>query len=400
MAAPSIGQRWRVTTLPYLVLEGIGQGTEFVGWVLLARRLGAHDFGVLIVAVLVCRYGGLIADWGASIRGVRDVAEGRHPTVIRALNRRRVRATAVLSVVYLVGAAAAGRPRLMPLVVMLVCIGLNRDWIALGREKGARSGLPALMQGLVMLGIALVSSASQPAVAPTLAYGCGLLLSISLNRLPPAEQGGGTSVDGWMLMAVLATQVLSSADTFLITAFLSASSAGIYAAVYRFPNGWLALLVILRGGLLPLATSIRRDHPEQFDVLRRASLRWSTRSAIGLVGLIPVFYVAISIVYGHEYDPGRWPAVVLLASTALATATAPLHHLYLAFGDDRSYAWTLVGAAAVNLALNLAFIPLFGLIGAATATLAANALLAAILWRALAQRVSSLPGHPIPSPLP
>ncbi|MDQ1423334.1 MAG: hypothetical protein QOD72_832 [Acidimicrobiaceae bacterium] len=394
MEAPSIGQRWRSTTLPYLVLEGIGQGAEFVGWVLLARRLGAHSFGLLTVAVLVCRYGGLIADWGASIRGVRDVADGRHPAAVRALNRRRTRAASVLAVAYLVGAAAAGQPRLMPLVVMLLCIGLNRDWIALGREKGARSGFPAFVQGLVMMGAAFVSSASQPALAPTLAYAVGLGLSILLNRLPPVAPGGETFIDGWMLMAVLANQVLSSADTFLIAVFLSTSSAGIYAAVYRIPNGWLALLVIIRGGLLPLATTIRRDHPEQFAGLRRSSLRWSARGAIGLVVLIPVFYMAIPIVFGHQYDSGRWPAVVLLGSTAVATAGAPLHHLYLAFGDDRPYAWYLFGAAGLNVALNVVLIPLFGLMGAASATLAANCLLVAMLSWAVARGTSGLAGTP------
>lgn len=393
----TIGQRWRSTTLPYLAMEGIGQGTEFVGWVLLARRLGTHTFGVLMVAVLACRYGGLIADWGASIRGVRDVAEGRHPGEIRALNRRRMQATAVLSTVYLAAVGLAGRPHLMPLVVMLLCLGLNRDWIALGRERGALSGFPALVQGIVMLAIAAVSTASSPEVAPTVAYGVGLVLSLALNRLPAAEPGGSTDVDGWMLLAVLANQVLSSADTFLIAAFLSASSAGIYSAIYRLPNGWLALLVILRGGLLPLATSIRRDHPEQFAGLRRSSLRWSARSGLALAVLIPISYVAIPVVFGHSYDAGRWPAAVLLLGTALATAAAPLHHLYLAFGDDRPYASYLVWAAALNIGLNLVCIPIFGLVGAATATLVANVFLAAVLWRALEGKVHSLPVATVPA---
>jgi O-antigen/teichoic acid export membrane protein len=399
MSAPSIGQRWRSTTVPYFVLRGIGQGTEFVGWVLLARRLGAHDFGVLIVAVLICRYGGLLADWGASIRGVRDVAEGRHPAAIRALDRRRIRATAGLSVGYVVGAIAAGHPRLTPLVVVLMGIGLNRDWISLGREKGARSGFPAAVQGLVMMGAALLSSTSQPALAPTLAYACGLALSIVLNRLPPAEPGGETAVDGWMLMAVVANQVLTSGDTFLITAFMSASSAGIYAAVYRLPNGWLAMLTIFRGGMLPLATTIWREHREQFAGLRRLSMRWSARAALGLVVLIPLIYLAIPVVFGHEYNPGRWPAVVLLASTALTTAAAPLHDLYLAFGDDRRYAWYLAAAAVLNIALNVVFIPTFGLMGAAYATLAASLFVAAILWWAVNQRTRGVAGEAISSPL-
>ena len=69
---------------------------------------------------------------------------------------------------------------------------------------------------------------------------------------------------------------------------------------------------------------------------------------------------------------------------------APLHHLYLAFGDDRPYAWFLAAAAGANIVANLALIPLFGLVGAGMATLLANALLAGILWRAVNSRLATL----------
>ena len=47
MIQRSIGQRWRSTTLPYLSLRGAGQAAEFVGWIVLARRLGTTAFGEL-----------------------------------------------------------------------------------------------------------------------------------------------------------------------------------------------------------------------------------------------------------------------------------------------------------------------------------------------------------------
>src|SRR3954465_3877893 len=65
MTEPSMAKRWRATTLPYLALRGGGQAAEFVGWVILARRLGTEAFGELAVAALACRYAGLVADWGA-----------------------------------------------------------------------------------------------------------------------------------------------------------------------------------------------------------------------------------------------------------------------------------------------------------------------------------------------
>ncbi|MCU1496688.1 MAG: polysaccharide biosynthesis protein [Acidimicrobiales bacterium] len=394
---PAIGRRWRATTLPYLVLRGGGQAAEFVGWLVLARRLGSTSFGELAVGVLVCRYGGLLADWGASIRGVRDVAGGRHAGTMRRLNRRRSVTTAVLAATYVAVTLGLGVARLTPLVVMLVGIGLNRDWIALGQEKGGRSAAPTALQGLLLAVLAFASTSDTLALAVAVSYGAGLVLSILLNPLPkgpPEEPDAVDEVDGWMLLAVISNQVLSSADTFLIAGLMSASAAGVYAAVYRLPNGWLALLVIIRGGLLPLATSLLRTDVAQFRALRRTSLRWGAISGGALLVLTPLFFFAIPVLYGDEYRSGRWPAVLLLVSTAMASVAAPLHHLLLAFGDDRPYAQYLTWAALANVALNLVLIPRLGLAGAGLATLAANVLLAGVLWRALQQRLVRLEGAP------
>ena len=74
MTATSEGVLWRRIAGPLFLLRAAGQGFEFLGWVILARRLGASTLGVLSIAFLIARYAGLLADWGASIGGPRDVA--------------------------------------------------------------------------------------------------------------------------------------------------------------------------------------------------------------------------------------------------------------------------------------------------------------------------------------
>jgi O-antigen/teichoic acid export membrane protein len=74
-------------------------------------------------------------------------------------------------------------------------------------------------------------------------------------------------------------------------------------------------------------------------------------------------------------------------ATAVATASAPLHHLFLAFGNDRPYGWYLFSAAVLNVGINLVLIPVAGMTGAASATLVANAFLAAVIWRATQRRI-------------
>jgi O-antigen/teichoic acid export membrane protein len=404
-AQRSIARRWSSTTAPYLLLRGGGQAAEFLGWVVLARRLGTDVFGTLTVAVLVCRYGGVVADWGASIRGVREIAERRSPGGIRALDRRRRQSTAVLAGLYLLAITLLGNRSLLGLVTILISIGLNRDWVALGLERGGRAGAPIFAQGALLLGIAVLAPTTQPAWAPSVAYAVSLLLSLALNRLPPdpnRTQIGATglrTVDGWMLLAILSNQLLSSADTTLLAVLGSASMAGIYAAVYRLPNGWLALLVILRSSLLPMATTTWRTDRAAFFALRRTSLRWSAMAGAALAGLTPITFVAVPFIFGAAYEDGRWPAVLLMLATAVATAAAPLHHLFLAIGEDRPYGCILLLAAMSNVGINLVLIPLAGMMGAAVATVIANVLLAAVLWRAVQQRLDrAAPVGPVVSP--
>ncbi len=385
MSEQSLGARWRAVTGPLLVLRVFGQAAEFVGWVVLARRLGPSSIGRLAVAFLVCRYAGLLADWGATLRGVIDIASERD-SAIRGLVRRRTGVTLVLVVAYLVGSIVAGQARLAPLAAVIACLGLSRDWLSLGRERGLRSGLPLAVQGLTFLGAALVLPVvDHPAVPIALGYGAAGILSIALNRLPAGARSRMVGLDAWLLLAILATQVLSTLDTILLAALRSSREAGIYASVYRLPNGWVTLLIIVMYGLLPVVTRALRDDPASLRDLRRSLLRWSIPAGVGLLAVAPVAYVLVPRLFGASYGEGRTAVVLLLAGTAVQTAAAPLHSLYMALGSDKGYAAFIATAAACNIAANLVLIPRFGMNGAAEATMLANTVLAVLLWRAVSR---------------
>jgi hypothetical protein len=99
MTATAGGRRLRSVVGPYTALRLVGQGTELIGFVVLARRLAPAAFGQLTIVFLVCRYAGVVGDWGALTRGARDVAaDGRHGSV-RTYVRRRERATSVAAAV-------------------------------------------------------------------------------------------------------------------------------------------------------------------------------------------------------------------------------------------------------------------------------------------------------------
>jgi O-antigen/teichoic acid export membrane protein len=376
-------RRWRSLALNYSALRLSGQALEFVGFLLLARRLEPATFGRLAIAFLICRYGGIVGDWGALSRGSRDVAAaGRHGSVAALVQRRRS-VTLPLAVVATLLAVATGNAVLAPVVGVTLGIGLSRDWMALGKERGIRAGVPSTLQGSV-LAVGGTVAATELAGASVIggAYAAAMIASLILNRRPATDDGAvGRTPDAWLLIGFLAIQLTSTADTVLLGFLRGPADAGIYAAIYRIPNAWLALMSAVIAGALPVAT--RAVGEARGDALRRRSLRVSARLA-GLVLLgAPLAYVIVPILYGPEYAPGQAAAAILGLSTAVVTFGVPLHVFAVASGHDRRYALAMAAGAAANLAMNAVLIPTAGMVGAATATLVAQVLVTLLLFRLL-----------------
>lgn len=378
---PTLRSRLSRVAVPLAALRLIGQGGEFLAFIILARRLGTSGFGEISVAYLICRYGGLLADWGASLKGTRDVAAGRHPNGLHDLVRRRTLTTVILTTAFVLGAIWSGHVATAPLALTIVGRGLGRDWLALGEERGIRAGIPSAAQGAAAVILCLLaSSVSTAAWALGAAYAIAAFISVRLNPLPSradevvGERGG---VDPWFLILLVADQVYASADVILISILLSTSDAGIYAAVYRFPNALVTILGLTVMGLLPGLTRVVTTGSRQFADLRRRALRIGAIAAGIVVITIPLAWIAVPIAFGSAYDPGQGPLVLLLLATAFPAFTVGLQPLYFAARREQPLALFAVGVAVLNVVINLLVIPSYGLMGAATVTLISQALVAA-----------------------
>ncbi len=375
-------QRWRSIALPYTALRVAGQSSEFLGFLILARRLEPTGFGQLSIVFLVCRYAGLVGDWGALTRGSRDVAAADGYGSTSAFIRHRSRVSVAMAVVTAGGLALAGWPELLPTVAVIFGLGLSRDWVALGREQGPRAAIPAAVQGTVLLVVSLTATTpGGGAIAVGLGYAAAAVTSVSLNRVRAGPTATPTKAPApWILLAVLATQVTSTADTLLLGALRSSADAGIYAAINRLPNAWIALLTALMFGALPITTRALAEDPVAYHQLRRRSTRVSAIMGFSIALASPVVYLLVPVLFGADYIDGQIPAIILTISTGVLTFSLPLHVFAVTTGHDRRY-FLLVGAGSVvNIVLNLIVIPRWGTVGAATATLIAQSLIATLLW--------------------
>jgi O-antigen/teichoic acid export membrane protein len=379
---------WRRLGLPLLVTRVLGQGLEFAAFALLARALGPADFGRLSLAFLACRYAGLVGDWGASIRGVRDTADP-HGGSTSQLIRRRSRMTTPLCVGYIAVVVLLGRPELTFLALVLAARGLNRDWLSLGLQRGACAGLPAVLQGAAMLlGTAVMaSSLASAAAVVAVGYGMGLALSLVLNPRPTEPGGRQPGVDGWLLTAVLADQVTASSDTAMLAVLRSTREAGIYAAVYRIPNAWVTVIGLTVLALIPAMTRTLAYDPFRLRELRRRALGAGLLAGTAIVLTIPLAYLLAPVLFGQQFGAGRAPLVLLLLATAVVAVAAPLQPMYVALRRDRALSVVTMATAGFNVTANTLVIPSFGMVGAATTTLMAQIVLLTALWIGTGRRV-------------
>ena len=170
----------------------------------------------------------------------------------------------------------------------------------------------------------------------------------------------------------IAQMVLQRADVILIGALRGPADAAVYAAATRF-----LVFGQLGGGAIsttiqPKISSLiaRHDHGGARLVYRTATV-WLMLLTWPIYLLFCVFSTDLLKVFGGSYTVGAPVIIILSASMLVATACGAVDVVLVMAGRS---SWTMVNAIvalAVNLALNLALIPHYGIIGAALAWAAA-----------------------------
>ena len=302
------------------------------------------------------------------------------------------------------------------LVVLAVPLLWAQAWfdlnlrIAQSQLAPARYGMMSLAKavlalatgtGLILLGF----GAAGPLLALTLAT---LLPSLVLMSGPWRGVGWrpapGLTRDlvayGLPLTATVALNfVVSTSDRFLVAWFLGTDAAGTYAAGYEL--GWTAVLVLMTivnlAGYPLVVRAMEASGPEGAQVqLRQNGL---LLLAVALPALVLVVMLAPNLARVVLGAPFRAEGARLLPWIGLAAflAGAMLYYTNLAFQlswRTLDQIWAAAAAALVNLGLNVLWIPRFGLLGAAWATLLAYGVGLVLGWW-LGRRVFPLPMLPV-----
>lgn len=197
--------------------------------------------------------------------------------------------------------------------------------------------------------------------------------------------------ESWpLILSGLAIVIYMRIDQLMLGGMLGDEAVGVYSAATRISEAWYFIPTAIVSSVFPALVSTKQVDEERYYQRLQRLFDWMTR--IALVIAVPMTFAAgplvVALFGGHYAAAGPMLAVHIWSAVFvfLGVAQGPWN---VAEGFTRlMFNRTLIGAL-LNVALNLVLIPAYAGVGAAVATLAAQAFAVVIAnaWDARTRRI-------------
>jgi len=404
-----------------LAVKSANAVLAFAVAVTLARVLGPEGYGVYAFALAILMIVALPVQVGMPQLVVRETAKAHASedwALMRGLWRWATVAVLVLSGIGLAGMVLfliAQRGSMTPRIETLAIGALLIPVIALGNLRAASlRGLrrvvlgqlpegmirPLVLLCLLFLGLALGAdeAIARPQTAMAFYVAAALVAfvagAIMLRRARPEgvkQTAERRTEPTYWRRAVLPLAMISGlqlvnnqADIIVLGIFRSDEEVGIYRAVFQ-----MALLVVF--GLQAMNQMLQPHFARlyrQGDMDRLQRLVTISARAILALALVPVLAFVffggelLGWVFGDIFRTGALALALLALAQLVNAGMGSVGHLLNMTGHEKDTLKAVAIAALINLGLNFALIPAFGITGAAVATA-----MSVVTWN-LAMRVS------------
>jgi O-antigen/teichoic acid export membrane protein len=265
-------------------------------------------------------------------------------------------------------------------------------------EKVLRPSLQVLLV-LLVLGIGWHGGAGVgwglPYVGAAVAGWLGLRRL--LRRVPapaaPPPRIGEAAREFWHFtlpraVAGAAQIVLQRLDIVLVAAMRGAVEAAVYTAATRFLVLGQFITQAIAAPVQPrLSAALAGHDTARAQAMYRLSTCWIVLISWPVFGIVAVFAPVYLQLFGHHYRSGGAVVVILAVSMMVAAGVGVVDAVVIMAGRTSWNLGTTVAAMVVNVGVDLALIPHFGIVGAAVgwcaAIVAANVVPLALIWRRL-----------------
>ncbi|MEP3431389.1 MAG: polysaccharide biosynthesis C-terminal domain-containing protein [Roseibium sp.] len=392
----------RMALFTFVIRIG-GAGLAYLSQIVLARVLGAHDYGIYSVAWMVVIILGAMACGGFSSSVNRFIPEYRQKTDFDGLrgflrtSRQAAFVTGCLMAIVAMLVVVALRSvidvaYIQPLLIALLAlpffaVSMVQDGIARSYDWPSLAILPTYIWRplailVFLISLAVAGTSLNASITAFVAVIVTLLIAVYQfghlrQRLKPLVPQGARRVDlkTWvlislpMLMVDGFLQLITSADVIMVSFFEDPDQVAVYFAASKT----LALVhfvyfAVRAASAHRFSSYIHSDDHEGLERYVRQATLWtfwpSLAAGAGLLLIAPV----LLYLFGPEFVAG-YPLIALLMIGVLARASiGPADALLTMTGNQKICAVIYGITFALNVIFNLILIPRLGLSGAAIAT--------------------------------
>ena len=378
--------------------EALARLIAFVGTAYLARVLGPTGFGIIAFALAIVGYLSIGVSKGFEQVGAREIARYPDDALAMAANVTMVKIGLAFAGLALLGIVVffLNKPLDVRLVVMLTglslfSLALDTSWVFKGLERNHVVGLALILGQILYVGtvVLVVNGSKDVFLVPVAQFlgemGAAILLAVSIFRLGEIRKGVALDFhqglriirsSGFMMLTKILRTLIFTFDVVLLGLLLGEREVGLYSASYRFCFFLLAIVTSIQVAYLPAFTRAADKGGGEVSELVGRSLEISSAFSIPMVvGGVLLAGPLLTTMYGGEYLEGKAAFQLLIGSIGLIFFYSVIHNVFLACERLKVQMWIMAIGAGVNIILNIILIPLYGLVGAASATVLAHGLI-------------------------
>ncbi|MFD1696013.1 GNAT family N-acetyltransferase [Roseibium aestuarii] len=389
-----------------LVTFGVRVAGAFLAYlsqILLARWMGAHDYGIYSLAWTWIIVLGIMASAGFSTSANRFIPAydkaGDHAGLKGFLRASYLVSFGVGTLIAAVGAAGVWLARdliepyyVAPMILILAALPLfslgnvldgvarSYDWsqLAMFPTYIWRPLLVLALVGLLIVAGLPATAFWAAAVAVAATWVVALYQLVVIDRrlrprmtsvTPRAEMRLWVAVSFPMFLVEGILQLITSADVIMVSFWQDPHEVGIYFAASRT----LALVhfvyfAVRAASAHRYAAFMQDPQPHRLATYVRQTSHWtfwpSLVVALGLLATAPL----LLRLFGSDFASG-YPVLAVLVLGVLARASVgPVDALLTMSGHQKACAWIYAATFLINVCFNFLLIPMIGLVGAALAT--------------------------------
>jgi len=176
--------------------------------------------------------------------------------------------------------------------------------------------------------------------------------------------------DAWPLaLSTFSIMIYMRIDQLMIKHFMGDTAVGLYSAAVTISELWYFLPLVLIQAAFPKIIALRSDSARYTAMLKKLGRLLVMCSYIFALGMAFMGHTVLNLLYGPDYADA-YPALAVSAWAGVFVSLGVVQGPWsVAENLQRHALLRTIAGAVTNVILNIAFIPLWGLTGAAIATI-------------------------------